>query len=58
MGNAAKKLKKLVSAGDDDFLVKPLGTAEDLWHNKRPLMVIIAPRQGRIRQTPRSRQVY
>jgi len=31
MGEAANKLKKLISAGDDDSLVKALGTAEDIY---------------------------
>ena len=31
MGEAAKKLKKLISAGDDDSLVQALGTAEDIY---------------------------
>ena len=31
MGDAAKNLKKLISAGDDDSLVKAFGTAEDIY---------------------------
>ena len=31
MGEAAKKLKKLINAGDDDSLIKALGTVEDIY---------------------------